>query len=184
MCQDGGYGGTLDAPAGAAKLDEAEVYLLEDEQGVEHRIDNHRGYGCPHGHLGMSHGTQQGVEAKVQVSKHITQQDYLHVLAGIADGGVAGPEEVEDGVEEQQCEDAEDDTHHHVHHHGIAQYLLRRVIVFLTQFYRDEGRRTHTYHSTECRGYVHQGEGDGQSRQRQGIYAMANEHAVDNVVER
>ena len=182
--QDGGYSSTLDAPTHTAKLDEAEVYLLEDKQGVEHRIDNHRGYGSPHGHFRVSDGTQQGIEAKVQVGKHVAQQDYLHILTSIADGGVAGPEEVEDGVEEQQCDGAENDTHHHIHHQGIAQYLLCRTIVFLPQLHRDEGRRTHTHHSTECCGYVHQGEGDGQSRQRQCIHAVSYKYAVDNVVER
>ena len=44
----------------------------------------------------------ESIEAEVDVSEYITPQDNLHVFTGIADGGIARSEEVEDGVKEHK----------------------------------------------------------------------------------
>ena len=59
----------------------------------------------------------------------ISQENDDHVLAGVADRSLAGPEEVEDRVEEQQGEDPESDTDDAVEHHDVAQDALGRFIV-------------------------------------------------------
>ena len=63
----------------------------------------------------------------------IAQQDDTHEVACIADGSFAGAEEVEDGVEENQGDESEGKADDEIQQHDIAQDVLGRVVILLSQ---------------------------------------------------
>ena len=64
--------------------------------------------------------------------------------------------------------------------------MLCRVVVSLSQTYRQLCGTSHSYHSTERCRQVHEGEGGGKARDGLGAYIgyVANEDAVNHIVER
>ena len=173
LCQHRGDGRAADAPAEA-----------EDEQRVEDRIDDHGVDRGVHRLAGMPRGAQHGVQAQIHVRDDVAQQDDGHVFAGIADRGLASPEEIEDRVEEQKRHETERYADYQIEHQHIAQHPLGRFVVALPQTHRDQRRGAHAHQRTERRGEVHQREGQRQARNGQRPDPVADEDAVDHVVER
>ena len=114
----------------------------------------------------------------------IAHEYYLHIVAGVGDSGLAGAEEVEYGVEEDETQGTNSDTHQQVERNGIAQQVLGDTIVALSQFHGDRGRGSHTDGGTERSREVHEGQRDGQSRYGERTYYLSQEHAVGDIVER
>ena len=54
--------------------------------------------------------SEQGIHTEIHVAHHIAQQDDDHILMGIDERLVAGSEESQDRVEEEQTDDAQSDT--------------------------------------------------------------------------
>ena len=156
----------------------------QDEDRVEDGVDDHRVDRGGHRLAGVSRSAQDGVQAQVEVRDDVAQQDDDHVFAGVADRGLAGPEEVEDRIEKQQRKEAESDADDAVEHHDVAQHPLGRFIVPLSEAHRHQGRGAHADQRTERCGEVHQREGQRQARDGQGSDAMADEDTVDHVVKR
>jgi len=118
------------------------------------------------------------------VRDHVAQQNDGHVFAGIADRGLAGPEEIEDRIEEQKRHEAERYADDQIEHQHIAQHPLGRFVVALAQAHRNQRRGAHAHQRTERRGEVHQREGQRKARDGQRPDPVADEDAVDHVVER
>ena len=114
----------------------------------------------------------------------IPHENDRHVVAGIADRRLARPEEVEDRVKQQQRCDTERQADDEVQHHDVPQDVLRRPVIALPEAHGHQRRSTHTHQRTESRGEVHQREGQRQPRNGQRPHAVADEDAVDHVVER
>ncbi len=115
----------------------------------------------------MPRGAQHGVQTQIHVRDHVAQQNDGHVFAGIADRGLAGPEEIEDRIEEELGHKAEADTQNQIEHHDVAQHLLRRLVIPLPEAHRHEGRGAPADQRTERCGEVHQREGQCQARDGQ-----------------
>ena len=130
----------------------------------------------------LSGGSQDRIHAKVHVRHHIAQQDDNHEFAGIGQRHVAGSEEAQNGVEEQQTDDHEQESHNEIQRHRIAQQLLGTLIVVLTQFHTDTRRRTHAHSSSECRTEVHEGKRNAQAGNGIRPDHLSDEGAVDDVI--
>ena len=170
---DGGDGGTLDAQSETV-----------DEQRVEGGVEQHREDSGKHCRAGMPGGAQDGIEAEVEMGEDVAIENPLHILAGIGEGLVGSPEEAEDGIEESQNEAHEQDAHEDVQRHAVAEIVLCFLAVLLTQAHTDHRGGADADHRAEGGAEVHQREGDGQTRDGHGAYALANEHAIDHVVQR
>ena len=103
---------------------------------------------------------------------------------GIDERLVAGSEESQDGVEEEQTDDAQSDTDDEVQRNRVAQNVLCRGIIFLSQLHADGCGRSHANTGSEGGGEVHEGEGDGETRDGHGSHTLTDECTVNNVVER
>ena len=171
--QHRGDGRSADAPA-----------ETENEQRVEDRIEDHGVDRGVHRLAGMSRGAQHGVQTQIHVRDDVAQQNDGHVFAGIADRGLAGPEEIEDRIEEQKRREAECYADDQIEHQHIAQHPLGRFVVALAQAHRNQRRGAHAHQRTERRGEVHQREGQRKARDGQRPDPVADEDAVDHVVER
>ena len=132
----------------------------------------------------MPRGPQHGVQSQIHMGNDVAQQDDRHILAGIADRGLAGPEEIEDRIEEKQRHESERNADYEIEHQHIAQHPLSRFIVPLAQAHRDQRRSAHAHQRTERRGEVHQREGQREARNGQRPHSVADEDAIDHVVER
>ena len=150
--KDGGDGGTLYSP-----------FENEDEEGIEYHVHHHRKDGGKHRLLGLARGSEQGIHTEIHVAHHIAQQDDDHILMCIDERLVAGSEESQDRVEEEQADDAQSDTDDEIQRNRITQNVLRCGIIFLSQLHADGSRRSYAHTGSEGCGEVHEGEGDGET---------------------
>lgn len=170
---DGRAGGAADPPAEP-----------EDEERVEDAVHRNGRQHDEHSFLRVSGCTEYLVKSQIHMGDDRAGQDDLHEVAGIVDRLLARPEEVEDGVEEEQADGHEQSTDQHVQQHDVSQRILGGAPVSLAQPDGDDGGGADADHRAESRGDVHQRQGDGQSRDGQRPDAMTDEDAVDDVVER
>ena len=103
---------------------------------------------------------------------------------GIDECLVAGSEESQDRVEEEQTDDAQSDTDDEIQRNRVAQNVLRCGIILLSQLHADGCGRSYANTGSESGGEVHEGEGDGETRDGHGSHTLTDEYAVNNVVER
>ena len=155
-----------------------------DEQRVEDRVDDYGVDRGVHRLARVSRRTQDGVQSQIHVRYDVAHQDDRHVVAGVADRRLACPEEVEDRVEEEQGDQSEAESDDEVEHHDVAQYVLCRGVVLLSEPHRDERGGADADERSERRGEVHQREGERQSRNGHRSDAQPDEDAVDHVVQR
>ena len=155
-----------------------------NEQRVERGVDHHRIDRSVHRLARVARSPQHGVQSQIHMRDDVAQEDNRHVVARIAYRRVAGSEEIEDRVEKQQRHQSERKTDNQVQHHHVAQNVLGRFIVALAQTHRHQRRGAHAHQRTERRGEVHQRKGQRQPRNGQRPHAVADEDAVDHVVER
>ena len=108
-----------------------------DEERVEQYVHHHREDGGVHSLSWLAYRPQHGVHTQIHVGHGIAHEYYLHIVAGVGDSGLAGAEEVEYGVEEDETQGTNSDTHQQVERNGIAQQVLGDTIVALSQFHGD-----------------------------------------------
>lgn len=132
----------------------------------------------------MPGGTDDGVEAEVAVCDDASAQDDEHVGTGILDGVLGGPEEVEQGVEEEEAHGGDEQGDDDVEGDGVAEHLLCRLVVALAKAYAEHGAGSYTDHGSEGSSKVHEGHGGPQSGDGVGAYASAYEEAVYVVEQR
>ena len=171
--EDGGDGGSSYSP-----------FKTEDEERIEYHVHNHRKDGGKHRLSWFACCPQQGVHAEVHVAHHVAQQDDDHILMGIKQRLVAGSEESEDRVEKEQADDAQSDTNDKIQCECVAQNVLGSLVVLLSQLHADGGRGSHAHAGTEGGGEVHERESDGETRDSHRSHTLADEHTVNDVVER
>ena len=98
--------------------------------------------------------------------------------------GVVTPEEAAAKIEEQKRHEAERYADDQIEHQYVAQHPLGRFVVALAQAHRNQRRGAHAHQRTERRGEVHQREGQRKARDGQRPDPVADEDAVDHVVQR
>ena len=82
--------------------------------------------------LRFSCSTQHSVQSEVHVRNHVTQQNHNHKLAGIWQGYIAGSEESQDRIKEQQTDSHKRETYYKVQRNGVTKQILRYLIIALT----------------------------------------------------
>lgn len=157
---------------------------LENEDGSKDDVAHHGGERRQHGFLRMARGTHDVVQPDHSVSDGRPQQDDLHEIAGVGQCFAAGTKEAQDGVEEDECQSAEHHGIDQAEHQRVAQHLVHALHVLLSQADGGNGGTACRNQVAEGGRQIHQREGDGQARNSHGAYAVADEDAVDDVVER
>ena len=157
---------------------------LENEEGSEDDVGHHGGKRCQHGLLRMARGTHNVVQPDHGVGDGRAQQNDLHEVAGIGQGIGAGSEEAQNVVEKNECQSTKHDSVDETEHQGIAQHLVHSLHVLLPQTDGRDGGAAGRYQIAEGCRQVHQREGDGQTCNGHGTHAVADEDAVDDVVQR
>ena len=132
----------------------------------------------------MAGGAHDVVEAQVAVAHDVEQQDDLHVFPGVRQRGLRGAEDKQHGVEPDEEDNGEECAQYEVEHDAVAQHLLRRAVVLLTQTHGDHGGGADAHHRTEGRPEIHEGERGGQAGQSLLADTVADEGTVHDVVER
>ena len=157
---------------------------LEDEQRRQDDVAQHAGHRRQHRLLGMARGAHHVVHANHHVGKGRACQDDLHEIPRVGQRLVACAEEAQDVVQENQGQSPEDDGVDDAEHQRVAQHLVDAFRVFLPQPDGGDGGAARRNQVAEGGRQVHHREGDGQARDGHGAYAVADEDAVDDVVER
>ena len=132
----------------------------------------------------MTRSAQEGVEAHVEVSDDVANQNDCHKLAGIAYRSLTGTEEEEDGIDECQHQETDDDTHDDVEHDNIAQDLACCLIVAFAELDAQECRSAHADHRAKGSCELHHREAQRYSGDCQCSHSLTDEDGVDDVVER
>lgn len=132
----------------------------------------------------MARGAHHVVQAYHHVGEGRARQNDLHEVAGIGQRLAAGAEEAQDGVEEEERQPTEHYGIDEAEHQRVSQHLVHALHVLLPQADGRDGRAACRHEVAEGRRQVHQREGDGQARDGHGAHAVADEDAVDDVVER
>ena len=86
----------------------------ENEERVQHAVDDDGGQRRVHRHLGEAAGAQDGVQAQIEVRDDVAYQDDHHIIVCIRERLLACAEEIEYRVEEQQEDDREGKPQQHV----------------------------------------------------------------------
>ena len=157
---------------------------LEDEQGRQDDVAHHGGERRQHGLLRMARGAHHVVQPDHGEGDGRAQQDDLHEVACIGQRLAAGAEEAQDVVEEDERQSAEHHGVDEAEHQRVAQHLVHALHVLLPQADGRDGGAARRNEVAESRRQVHQREGDGQARDGHGAHTVADEDAVDDVVER
>ena len=85
----------------------------------------------------------------------ITQQDNNHIIAGITYRSITTTEEIKNRVEKQQCDDCKSKPDDNIQYQYIAKYPLCGIVIFLSQFHRNQCSRTYPHQRAESRGKIH-----------------------------
>ena len=122
------------------------------------------------------------VQAKECERQGIPVKEDGHKLVSVRQSVVAGPEETEDGLQEDVHQSSEANTRDHAKHRDIAQDTGGLGGVLLPK--EDGGNRGSAYaqKGAESDDKIHQGEGDGETGYGHGPHSVADENAVDDVV--
>ena len=168
-----GPGRPRDAPAEA-----------EDEQRVEHHVDQRADNHGPHGLARVARGPHDAVEAVAQRREAGKGDDDAHVFLGIADGAFRAAEEGEDVVHERERQPdgrAGDDE---CEDERMGQDAFRLGVVALAQGDGNAGRRAVAHQHAERGEHVHERKGQRQPRQRQRSHTLPDKDAVHDVEQR
>ena len=114
---------------------------------------------------------------------NVSKKDNLHVIFGVWQRLGTRTKEHQDGFEKQKADNGEANARYDVQHYGVAKYVLGGVIVFLSQLYRKQTRRSHPYSCTKSGRKVHQRKGNGKSRDSQSTNALPDKDAINHVIE-
>ena len=157
---------------------------VEDEDGGEDDVAHYGDHRREHRLLGVARGAHDVVEAYHDVGNRRAGQDYLHELPRIGQRVRAGTEEAQYVVQKHEGQSAEDDGVDEAEHERVAQHFGGAFQVFLPEAdgrYSGAARR---HQRAEGNDEVHQRKRDGKSGNAQSTHAVADEDAVDDVVER
>ena len=115
---------------------------------------------------------------------HVAGKNDGHEVAGIGKRHVARAEEAEHGIDEKHEHGSERYAERDVHDEHVAQDFLRRGVVALTEFHAHKRGGSHAHHGAERGGERHERTGQCQAHDGFGTYALPDEDAVHNVVDR
>ena len=170
--QQGGQGCPGDAP-----------FEPEDEDGSQDDVDPHGEQGGAHGLFRVAGGPHHVVEVEKDVRDGQPQQGDEHEVVRVGEGLPAGAEGGQDFRQEEQCGNHQHHGGDQAHDEDVPQRALRPLLVLLAQTDGADGRPADAHQRAQRKGQVHDGEGDGQAGQGQGAHAVADEDAVNDVVQ-
>ena len=156
----------------------------EYEYRVQDGVEKHCEYGERHGLLRVSRRPHGRVESEIKVGDDVADQDDLHVFLGIGESVLAGTEEVQDRVNECQCDNHEYQSDDDVQADYISENLVGSLVVLLSQEDGQHGRCSRSDQCAEGCGKVHQRECDRKAGNGQRAYTLTYEDAVHHVVQR
>jgi len=158
----------------------------EDEYRVEDGVGGYREQREVHSEPGIACGAYDAVEAKIQVRDDIAKEYDDHIAPGEGQGVLTGPEEIQDGVEEQQHEHREDDADDGIEREDVGEDLAGRAVILLAQQHGDECHGAHSHQRAQRCRKVHQRERHRQSGDgvRPHVLDVADVYAVDHVIQR
>lgn len=97
----------------------------EDEDGVQHRIEDRADQHSLHAHHREALGGDIGVHAQGHLDEDGAQGINAHIVQGVADGVVAGAEDAEHGFRKHQKDHSQHHGHRHQHGEAVAHDPLR-----------------------------------------------------------
>ena len=155
-----------------------------DEYRREDGVEHHRHYRRHHSRAWLGRRTQYGVQSEEHVRDGVAGECDDHILACIGQRGVAGAEEAQYRVEEEERYDAERNADDDVKRERIAEHTLGCGVVFLSQLHRYARRGTYAHTGSERRREVLQGKCNGKAADGECTAALSDEYTVCHVVER
>ena len=156
---------------------------VEDKDRGQYDVADHRNHWGQHGFLGITGGAHHIVQPDHRIGNGSTQQDHLHKVPRIGQGVVAGPEETQDLIQEEERDAAKQEWVDQAEHQGVVQHFRCPVHIFLPQPYGRNGRTACRNQCTESNHQVHQRESNGKSGNTHGAYAMTDKYTVDDIVQ-
>ena len=124
--EDGGDSGSLYSP-----------FEHDDEKCIQYHVHHHREDGGVHSLPRLAGCPEQRIHAEIHVAHHITQQDDDHIVTCIDECLVAGSEESQNRVEEEQTDHAQSDTDDEIQRNCVTQNVLGCSIILLSQLHAD-----------------------------------------------
>ena len=155
-----------------------------DEQRIQKDIKDSAARHDPHRLLGIARGTHQAGEVERQRGHKHTRQHDVHILSCVCDGVVRSTKRRQDFVHEEVAACDEEETEEESQQEAVAQDVLGPFVVFLAQ---DDGhacRRPRSHQRSEGMDDIHDGHGDGQSRDGKRTHILTQEDTVDDVINR
>ena len=114
---------------------------------------------------------------------YISYEDDRYILLCVRQGVLAGAEEIEYRVDEDQGYRHEDESDYRIQCNYVAKYLVGSLVVLLAEKYGEHGRRSGTYQGSESCRKVHQRECDRQAGNGKRTYTLSDEYAVDHIIQ-
>ena len=154
-----------------------------DEGGSQEHIQAEADEHGEHGAGGIPGSTHHVVEGEGQVGHQQPREDEHHEVAGVGDGLLVGAEPLEDGVHENREQSYVEQADCEGQRQGVAEDAPGAVEVSGPEEEAHAGGGAGADKDAKGRGDVHHREGDGQSGDGFGTYHLADDNAVDDVVE-
>ena len=111
----------------------------EDEDGVQHDVHRRPQHHRHHAHRTKALGVDKGVHPQADHHEQGAHEIDGHVVVGIGKGGIAGPEEIEDGPLKNQKEGGADRPQDEQQGEGVAHHPLGLLPVPLAPADREDG---------------------------------------------
>ena len=157
--------------------------MAENEDGRQNDVDAYGKQGGAHGLLRVARGPHHVVEIEKDVRDGQPQQGDQHEVIPVGQSLPAGSEGGQNFLEENQCGNGEHHGGDQAHHQDVPQRVLRPLRVLLAQPDGADGRPAYAHQRSQGEGQVHDGEGDRQAGKGERPHAVADEHAVNDVVQ-
>lgn len=124
------------------------------------------------------------IEVEEDVCDGQAQQGNEHEVVRIGEGLPAGSEGCQNFRKEKKRGNHQHHSGNQTHDEDVAKRTLSSFLVFSSQPDGADGRPADAYQRAQRESQVHDGEGDGQAGQGQRPHAVADEYAVNDVVQR
>ena len=157
---------------------------VEDKEGGDDDIGSYGEQGGEHCFFGVTGGPHDIVEPDENEGNGGPQQQYLHEVTSVRECLGTGSEEVEYGVEENECDEPEAYGIDNAEEYDIMEYISGSFCISLPEIDGTYSGSTDGYQCTEGDDKVHQWEGDSQPRDAEGTYTVTDKDTVDDVVQR
>jgi len=130
----------------------------------------------------MTGRTKHGIQSQVKMGNDITIKDHLHIIAGIPHSFVAASEKIKDRIEKNKGKYRKSKPDDDIQHQYISQHTLRRIVIFLSQLYRNQRGSPHSDQRTESRRKIHQRKCQSKPRNSHRTNPVTNKNTVYHVV--